>query len=99
MGKMRDDEGDIEAMAECFKPRDRVYLVYYAMGKYEDYHEVEIFITSDEAVAATYKERFNALLDRLRVANRSSDSPPNIERMWRVDEVYECRYREIEVRN
>jgi len=42
---------------------DKMYLVKYSTGSYEDYHQIEIFVTKSRETADKYVLRFNKKLD------------------------------------
>ena len=42
---------------------DKVYLVKYSQGSYDDYECIDIFVTFDEEIAINYMNRFNYLIE------------------------------------
>jgi len=42
---------------------NKMYLVKYSTGSYEDYHQNNLFVTADKEVADKYVEKFNRILD------------------------------------
>lgn len=43
--------------------RDKIYLVKYSIGSYEDYHVIDIFATQSKETADRYVEKFNRILE------------------------------------
>ena len=45
---------------------EKMYLVKYDVGNWEEYYEVMLFVTGDLSLAEGYINRFNDLLERYR---------------------------------
>jgi len=45
------------------KSFNKMYVVKYSKGSYDDYHELDIFVTADKQVVDKYIEKFNKRLD------------------------------------
>lgn len=91
-----------------------MYLVKYSSGSHDDYHQVVLFVTSDERVAKDYVERFNSVFGRFKEYYKKFNSGDNrwvdgdwigdeyaedyFDRWYFLQELHEAYYEEIEER-
>ena len=90
---------------------NKMYLVHYSGGYYDDYYVHTIFATADKSVAEKYVDKFNTILDKWKsyYSQFESDNegtrwiaPEYVEKKFarwnmleRIDDSY---FTEIEVR-
>ncbi len=46
------------------KQSNKIYIVKYYRGSYDDYHEVTVFATASESTAKKYQAKFNRMLKK-----------------------------------
>jgi hypothetical protein len=93
--------------------KQKIYVVKYGSGFYEDYRENIIFATKDEVKANNYIRRYNTILDKLKTyykkySNDNCFSYSSIRKefegtkiSYRYHAIYEldkCFYEEVELR-
>ena len=87
-----------------------MYIVKYSAGSYDDWHEVDIFVTKSKETADKYVEKFNTLLEKFKIHNQKFEegeegwewikpeySEKFFDRWYKIKEVNECYYHEIKV--
>ena len=88
---------------------EKIYIVKYSSGSYDDYHEQNIFATKSLEVASNYIQKFNTKLDywkgvMMTYANESGylkDENWNIpvtNHFWTIKDMNRCFIEEIEIR-
>lgn len=86
-----------------------MYIVKYSKGEYEDYREINIFVTENKQDAIYYCNRFNSILRKWKdYYNELFSGYDYLEedvryefhhRWYILNEINSCEYKEIEVRN
>ncbi len=88
---------------------EKIYIVKYSSGSYDDYYEQNIFATKSLEVASNYIQKFNTKLDywkgvMMNYANESGylkDENWNIpvaNHFWTIKDMNRCFMEEIEIR-
>lgn len=88
---------------------EKIYIVSYSTGEYEDYREHNIFATFDKKEAFKYVKRFNSLIDKWynHYSQYNGDyrwikdefADKYFPRWYMLHELNDCFYKEIKVRN
>ena len=77
---------------------NKMYVVSYSIGSYEDYYEINIFVTDKIETAISYVAKFNKLLKRLKGKCDKQYEELHWNRCWEIEEVNGCFYKAIETR-
>ena len=92
---------------------NKIFVVKYSSGFYEDYKETIIFATKDEVKANNYIRRYNIILDKLKTyyekySNNNRFSYDSIRKEFEgtkisyryhaIYELHQCFYEEVELR-
>ena len=91
---------------------NKIYLVKYSAGSYDDYYEVNLFATNNEFTAKKYVDRFNTILQKwknfLETMNSEAlnseneedflDKHPILYRYHDIVEINQAGYEQIKCR-
>lgn len=85
-----------------------MYIVKYSAGSYDDWHEVDLFVTNSKETADKYVERFNNLIPKLKEYNKKFENKKKewiMKKYWKfynrwnkINDVNRCYYRELNER-
>ena len=78
--------------------KQKIYIVKYAKGSYEDYEEITIFATMDEIKAKDYISKYNMILDKLKTYNQICRNTNSLIYSLNKKELHQCFYEEVELR-
>jgi hypothetical protein len=93
--------------------KQKIYVVYYSKGSYEDYEKIIIFATNNEDKAIRYACRYMEILNKLRkhymqfaknkeyrleTIEKKYENTPIFKRFYSVMNLGHCFYREVELR-
>jgi len=90
--------------------RNKIYIVSYSTGEYEDWTEISLFATFDMEKAVAYCKKFNEMWKRWSEHYTQYTSVglghnwikdehmQYFERWWMVKNMNGCGWREIEIR-
>jgi hypothetical protein len=65
---------------------DKVYLVKYSQGDYDDIEVIDIFVTFNEETATNYMNRFNCLLEKYKKFYSKFEEVDSRGHKWIKDE-------------
>ena len=88
--------------------KDKMYLVKYSTGSYDDFYQIEIFVTHDTIKAEKYIEKFNTILNNWKDFIKKYENDGHRDetkfvdefsnRYWDIKETNHAFIEEIEVR-
>lgn len=91
--------------------KDKIYLVEYSCGSWDDHYPVVVFATTKKSVATRYVTRFNRILKKWRKYYEQFEEKQGgiswvkdehlqtkFERWYALKSINKCRYIEVEIR-
>lgn len=84
-----------------------MYIVKYSAGEWDDYYQVNIFVTADKELAEKYVEKFNSILKKWKdyfsqfvdeYGLFKEEYEEMYDRYYVITKVDICYYNEIEFR-
>lgn len=84
-----------------------MYIVKYSTGSWDDYYQINIFVTTDKEMAEKYVEKFNNILKKWKeYYSQFKDEYGGIkdeylkmsDRFYSLMEINKCSFKEIEIR-
>jgi hypothetical protein len=82
---------------------DKMYIVSYSQGEWDDYQVINVFVTYDEDKARNWVEKSNRILEHYREWYLENKPPCKLnvqtpERFWDIDLINAAFFTTIEVR-
>jgi len=72
---------------------NKIYIVKYSLGSYDDYREEIIFVTIKKSTATKYVTRFNKILKQLEESNKKLEKVESYGWTWIKDKYAKNFYR------
>ena len=88
---------------------EKIYIVKYSSGSYDDYHEQNIFATKSLEVASNYVQKFNRRLEYWKEVMKTYSNDrgylkeencniPVTNHFWTIKDINRCFMEEVEIR-
>lgn len=78
--------------------KERMYIVEYYGGDYDDYYTQNVFVTCDKGIAEKYVEKFTKVLDKFKEFDRQR-YPKGFDGIFDEKEKYSNYYDHDQLRN